>query len=125
MSAETVRVLVVDDEADTRESLKMLLELDGYTVEAAGSSKDAWAAMQRQLPDCVILDLHMPGGGGRDLTQRIREEYGSAIVVLVLTGSTLASDQDEVEHAGADYVMHKPLELERLRKILPRIDGVS
>lgn len=121
-SAETVRVLVVDDEADTRDSLKFLLELDGYTVEAAGSNDEAWAAMQRQLPDCVILDLHMPGGSGRDLTQRIRAEHGSGIVVLVLTGSTLAADQNAVEHAGADYVLHKPLELERLRRILPRID---
>ncbi|HZF80451.1 MAG TPA: response regulator [Rubrivivax sp.] len=123
MTPEIVRVLVVDDEADTRESLKFLLELDGYTVDSAASSKEAWALMEQQLPDCVILDLHMPGGNGRELTQRIRDTHGSGIVVLVLTGSTLASDQTQVEHAGADYVMHKPLDLERLRKILPRIEN--
>ena len=66
MTPEIVRVLMVDDEADTRESLKFLLELDGYTVGSAAGSQEAWSLMEQQLPDCGILDLHMPGGNGSD-----------------------------------------------------------
>jgi CheY-like chemotaxis protein len=112
-------ILVVDDDADSRDSLKMLLELDGYRAFTAASADEAIKAVATQQPICVILDLHMPGVGGVELAQRIRAAHGNAIVLLVLTGSTSADDEDAAERSGVDYVLHKPVDPARLRRLLP------
>lgn len=120
-AGEEVRVLVVDDEMDARESLKALLELDGYKVFTAGGAEDAMGALAEHDPDCVILDLAMPKVGGAMLAQRIRAERGSHIVLIVLTGSVLDDDHRDAEMAGVDYVLRKPLDALRLHRMLPPI----
>jgi CheY-like chemotaxis protein len=63
----------------------------------------------------------MPEVGGAELAQRIRSTYGSGVVLIVLTGSVETSDQDEAEQAGVDIVLHKPVDMDRLRGIVPRV----
>ena len=61
--------------------------------------------------------------GGAELAQRIRSANGTGILLIVLTGSVEASDQDEAERSGVDCVLHKPLDVDRLRRILPRVES--
>ena len=115
-------ILVVDDDADVRDSLRVLLELDGHHAVTASCAEEAIGAIVAHQPVCVILDLLMPGVGGADLAKRIRREIGSDIVLLALTGSVRESDQDAAERSGVDYVLHKPLDVGRLRRMLPRVN---
>jgi CheY-like chemotaxis protein len=116
-------VLVVDDDDDCRDSLQELLERDGHFAMSASSADEAMSVIAAHQPLCVILDLGMPEVGGAELAQRIRSAYGTGIVLIVLTGSVEASDQDEAEQSGVDYVLHKPLDVDRLRRILPRVES--
>lgn len=114
-------VLIVDDEPDAREALKAALEIDGYRTLSASTADEALALMATHEPVCVILDLLMPGVGGTELTQRIRAAHGTAVVLIALTGSTRPADEAAAETAGIDYVLRKPLDIKRLRTILPRV----
>jgi CheY-like chemotaxis protein len=113
-------ILVVDDDADSRDSLRMLLEIDGHLVLTASSAEEAMSAISDHHPVCVILDLLMPKVDGVELARQIRLAHGTGIVLLVLTGSVRQSDQDSAERSGVDFVFHKPLEVDRLRRVLPR-----
>jgi CheY-like chemotaxis protein len=115
-------ILLVDDDPDVRDSLKALLELDGHPTVTASSAQEAIAAIAAHEPICVILDLLMPGVGGAELARRIRAENGNGMVLLALTGSVRESDQEAAERSGVDYVLHKPLDVDRLRRILPRVN---
>ena len=115
-------ILVVDDDSDIRDSLKALLELDGHHALTASCAEEAMTAIAAHQPICVILDLLMPGVGGAELARRIRSENGSGIVLLALTGSVRPSDEETAERSGVDYVLHKPLDVGRLRRMLPRVN---
>ena len=115
-------VLVVDDDDDFRAVLQKLLEEDGHPTVCAASAEEAIGLLATQQPICVILDLGMPKVGGAELARRIREAHGNGVVLIVLTGSADEAEQDDAERAGVDYVLHKPLNMDRLRSILPRID---
>ena len=60
-ASEGVRVLVVDDDPDIRAVVGMALEDEGYAVEAAGDGAEGLAAVERQRPDVILLDMRMPG----------------------------------------------------------------
>lgn len=121
MAREDVRVVVVDDHADTCAAVKKLLELDGYNVRTAGTAREALAVIAEHRPVCVILDLGLPDAAGVDLARRLRSRDGTGTVIIVLTGSSRPDDQAAAEAAGADYVLHKPLDVAMLGKMLPPI----
>jgi len=81
----TLNVLVVDDEATVRDTLRQLLEKKGYHVTLAGGGAEALGLMRQQRPALVILDLQMPGMDGAETLEQIREEWGE-IPVVVHTG---------------------------------------
>jgi CheY-like chemotaxis protein len=119
MTQDDVRVVVVDDDSDTRESMQALLEVVGYDVRTAGDAEEAMAVVAAHQPLCVILDLGLPEVTGAELTGQLRSLYGSELVIIVLTGSTRPEDQEAAELAGVDYVLHKPLDVARLERLLP------
>src|SRR5678816_903522 len=61
------RILVIDDESAIRDSLKMILEYEGYQFMGAVSGQDGLAAIQRERPDAVLLDIKMPGMDGMEV----------------------------------------------------------
>ena len=115
---EDVPVVIVEDDPDAREALKALVELDGYRVHTAASAEQAKAIIAEHAPLCVILDLGLPGASGIDLAQNLRATLGTSLVVIAVTGSASAEDQRAAEAAGVDYLLHKPLDIERFRRIL-------
>lgn len=121
MPKDDVRVVVVDDHVDTRDTVKQLLDLDGYNVRVARDAREALVVIAEHKPLCVLLDLGLPDLPGAELAQRLRALHGSGTVIIVLTGSTRPEDQAAAEAAGADFVLHKPLDVAVLRKMLPPI----
>ena len=115
---EDVPVVIVEDDPDARDALKALVELDGYRVHTAASAEQAKAIIAEHQPLCVILDLGLPGASGIDLAQSLRSTLGNTLVVIAVTGSVALEDQLAAEAAGVDYLLHKPLDIDRFRRIL-------
>ena len=115
---EPVSVVIVEDDPDACEALKALVELDGYRVHTAASAEQAKVAVAVHAPLCVILDLGLPGASGIDLVQSLRATQGHAVVLVALAGPFAREDPNDAEAAGVDYLLHKPLDIERFRHIL-------
>lgn len=111
-------VLVVDDDADIRDSLALALELDGYRVAVARNGLEAWELLARQVPRLVLLDLGMPVLDGAGLLSLIREDARlRALPVFVVTAfTTLAADV----RARASGCLHKPFALEKILALASR-----
>jgi len=107
------RILVVDDEAEIRRSVKMILEYEGYEVLEASSGPDAIAIVEREAPDLVFLDIKMPGMDGLDALQRIRTS-NDALPVVIISGHGTVSTAVEATKAGAFDFIEKPLTTERV-----------
>ena len=105
------RVLVVDDNVDTAESLSLLLRLRGYEVEIA---YDGPAALKRAAsfhPEAVLLDIGLPGLDGYQVASRLRRRRRTAKVLLVaLTGYGQEEDQRRSQEAGFDHHLTKPVD---------------
>ncbi len=107
------RVLVVDDEAGVRESLRMVLQ-DDCELVLAGTAEEALGVLGATPPDLVLLDLVMPGRGGLALLEEVRA-LPQAPPVVVLTGTTAVSTAVEAMKLGAADYLTKPFEVEALR----------
>ena len=104
-----VRVLVVEDEPDTRELLLFLLESAGARVTAVGSTAAALAALRGAEADVVISDIAMPGGDGYSLIQGMRE-LPSAPPAIALTAYGDADEEQRLLREGFDVYLSKPVE---------------
>lgn len=112
-------VLIVDDNADSAESLAMLLELYGYTASVAPDGPSALIHCRDALPQVAILDIGMPGMDGYELARRLREEHAGAPLMLVaLTGFGDAAVALKAKQAGFDHRLVKPLDLKALQALL-------
>ena len=117
--AERLRVLVVDDNPDSTESLAALLKRLGHEVETAADGIEACERAERFRPDVVLLDLRMPRLDGYGAARRIRlAPWGAGIVLVAQTGWGQESDRRLAEDAGFDFHLTKPVNLVALRKIL-------
>jgi two-component system CheB/CheR fusion protein len=115
---EDVPVVIVEDDPDACQALKALVELDGYRVHTAASAEQAKEVIAEHSPLCVILDLGLPGASGIDLAHSLRSTQGNSLVVIAVTGSVAPEDLHAAEEAGVDYLLHKPLDIDRFRRIL-------
>lgn len=114
------RILVVDDNADMRESLRMLLGQLGYVTEGARDGQQA-LDLQRQRPfQVLITDIFMPGKDGIETIEAFRREWPQIRIVAMSGGGTLAT-RDYLGLApdiGADAILRKPFTLETLQEVL-------
>jgi DNA-binding NtrC family response regulator len=106
-------LLVVDDEAGVRESLRMLFKGD-CEVAAVGSVEEAEHYLRDSSPDLILLDLVMPGRSGLDLLAALSEQDERPPVVVLTASKTVATAVEAMKRGAADYVT-KPFEVEALR----------
>ena len=107
------RILVIDDEAAVRDSLKMILEYDGYDCLLAPGGQDGLVRIEKDSPDLVFLDVKMPGMDGLDVLRRIRERDDTLPVVMI-SGHGTVSTAVEATKLGATDFLEKPLSTERV-----------
>ncbi len=107
------RVLVVDDESSIRDSLRMILEYEGYGVVEAATGESALAEVRRRSPDAVVLDIKMPEMDGLTVLRKFRER-GFEMPVLIVTGHGDVATAVEATRRGAYDFLEKPLERDRL-----------
>jgi CheY-like chemotaxis protein len=117
------RILVVDDNRDAADSLRMLLQLDGHDVHVAYDGASALDQAARRRPQVVLLDIGMPGIDGREVARRIRAQaVGEPATLIALTGWGKAQDRGLSEAAGFDHHLVKPVELDTLYALLDGLD---
>lgn len=115
-------ILVVDDQEDIRLLLQLTLAPLGWALHMAGDGHTALRLANELRPDCVILDVMMPGGlDGYAVCRALRADPATAHAYIVLLSARgQQRDVDEGRRAGADYYMLKPFSPVELLDILPR-----
>ena len=107
------RILVIDDELAIRESLRMILEYDGYECLLAPTGQEGIALVERETPDLVFLDIKMPGMDGLEALRRIRD-LDEILPIVMISGHGTVSTAVEAIKLGAFDFLEKPLASERV-----------
>ena len=113
-------VLVVDDDADMRLTLKLALELAGYRVVEAANGREAIERQRAAPADIVITDIFMPDSDGFEAIDGLRRQF-PATKVIVMSGGAQLTRRDylpDAELIGADATLQKPFDIEKLLKTL-------
>src|SRR5207253_6142309 len=107
------RILVIDDEAAIRDSLKMTLEYEGYDFVGAATGQEGLALVERETPDLVMLDIKMPGMDGLEVLDRLRN-MSETLPIVVISGHGTIETAVEATKKGAFDFIEKPLASERV-----------
>ncbi|HUF92877.1 MAG TPA: ATP-binding protein, partial [Candidatus Limnocylindria bacterium] len=115
------RVLIVEDNADARESLCLFLQLVGHEVATAEDGPRALATLQTFQPDVAVIDVGLPGMDGYAVAHAIRQRPdGTRMCLIALTGYGQAEDQRRALDAGFDIHLTKPIDPEKIQHLLAR-----
>ncbi len=114
MSGSRRRVIVVEDDSETREFVARALREDGLEVQTAARAESARNLLRAGEVDLVVLDVGLPGVTGLDLCAELRRD-GSAVPILMLTARTDVASRVEGLESGADDYLGKPFALAELR----------
>jgi PAS domain S-box-containing protein len=116
------RILVVEDHADAREALRLLLKNEGHVVEVAASGQEGVEKALALRPEVAIVDIGLPGLNGYEVAKRIRSaEGGKDIHLVALTGYGQQEDRRRAREAEFDAHLVKPLDPAELGRILARV----
>ena len=115
----SARILIVEDNADAAEGLRMLLELRGHQVSVCHDGSVALECAQKQPPDLILIDIGLPGMNGYEVAQRFRSDPQFATTVLVaLTGYGRPEDREKSLAAGFDRHLTKPVDPQFLMELV-------
>jgi CheY-like chemotaxis protein len=112
-----LRVLLVEDDREVRDTLAQLLMLDDHSVDRAASGQEALELFQPGAYDVACSDLGMPGMNGWELIGQLRER-DPALVTVLLSGWGAQIDPAEARARGADFIVAKPIDLQELHTAL-------
>ncbi|MFT3839079.1 MAG: ATP-binding protein [Myxococcaceae bacterium] len=113
-----MRLVVVEDNADIRETLKDLLEMEGHQVEAAPDGISGLALINRSRPELAFVDLGLPGLDGFQVAEQVRELLGPSVWLVALSGYGQPEDRERALKAGFDAHLTKPLDARGLQNAL-------
>lgn len=121
MNADAPRVLVIDDNADMRTLVRLVLEREGFRVEAAANGEEGLEALKRFPADVVLSDIFMPRKDGIETIEAVRSTYPKIKIIAMLAGATEAHLADYLPIAvqvGAAAFLRKPFKPQELIEIL-------
>jgi FixJ family two-component response regulator len=113
MQEQRPRVAVVDDDGSVRRALERLLRAAGFDVQSFASAPEFFCSLETQRPNCIVLDLHMPGINGLEVQRRLLEAE-IHVPVVVITGHDEPQTRAQCLNAGAADYLCKPLNDEAL-----------
>jgi len=117
-------ILVVEDQEDNRQIVRDLLTTTDYQVMEAENAEEALAAVAKQRPDLILMDIQLPIMDGYEATRRIKADPGlNGIPIIAVTSYALSGDEEKARAAGCDDFVPKPFSprelLAKIRKYLP------
>jgi CheY-like chemotaxis protein len=119
------RVLIVDDNRDSADSLAMLLRIAGNQTFMAHDGLEAIEAVEQYRPDVILLDIGLPKLNGHEVCRHVREKsWGRDIVVIALTGWGQDEDRRKSEEAGFNGHLVKPVNYDELLELLSSLTNV-
>ena len=107
-------VLIVDDDAQVRELVRVALTLEGYSVREAGGAEEGMAAVEQGRPDLILLDVRMPQVDGWEMLRRLQERHGTDAIPVVMFSGHLDDAERAAAARGARGFVGKPFELRQL-----------
>ena len=113
------KLLIADDERHVAEGLQMLLAEEGYTADMATDGEEAWEKVQTGDFGLVLADLKMPKLDGLELFARMREKGIDSEIIIITGKGTVASAVEAMRNGAYDYLT-KPLDIDRLKALIPR-----
>lgn len=120
------KILIVDDDQDTRQLLKIRLAAAGYETAFAADAVTAIAAVRKEQPDLILLDMGLPGGDGVVVMERLKTFPALAhIPVVVVSAREQSSTQTRATDAGAQAYVQKPIDNEELLAAISSALGTS
>jgi CheY-like chemotaxis protein len=120
-AARSLRVLVIEDDADMRDSMRDLLHLWGHVPEGAADGLEGLAQVLLFKPDVALVDLGLPRMDGYEVARQIRgQEGGRDVLLIALSGYGQPADREAADAAGFDQYIVKPPDLVQLESLLAR-----
>jgi DNA-binding response OmpR family regulator len=119
--AETKRILLVDDDQEIVESMRLALEASGYQILVARDGNQGLAMAEREDPDLVILDMMMPKRSGFLVLEKLRRTRRIPIRVIMITANEGGRHKAYAEMLGVDDYIRKPFAMDRLLESVNRL----
>ncbi|MBN8627939.1 MAG: response regulator [Planctomycetes bacterium] len=119
----TKRILLVDDDYEIIESLRMLLEAKGYSILIARDGNQGLAMAEREDPDLMILDMMMPKRSGFLVLEKLRRSRPVPMKIIMITANEGSRHKAYAEMLGVDDYIRKPFAMDRLLESVERLVG--
>lgn len=119
----TKKILIADDDPSIVDSLKMLLELEGYEVKTTTNGETIYK-MEKEYPDLLLLDIWMSGQDGREICKYLKREPHTKNIPVIMISASRDVKQSAID-SGADDFIEKPFEQEELLKKIILYIGVA
>jgi two-component system, cell cycle response regulator DivK len=117
-------VLLIEDNAESRELLRDVLEFDGYEVAEAVSAEEGLVIARSRKPALILMDIQLPKMNGIDALKIIRADPElSSIPVVAVTASVMLQEEHRVKDAGFDAFQRKPINVKATRELITRLAG--
>ena len=120
MAESLKRILVVDDEENTRIALTRLLSREGYEVLTAANGLEALSSLRNNPAELIITDLNMPEMNGLTFLRELNREYPASNVIMITAFGEVESYLEALNLGAFEY-LNKPLRLEELRKVMGKM----
>ncbi len=124
MAEQLKRILVVDDEENTRLALKRLLNREGYEVQTAANGREALNSLNSSPVELIITDLNMPEMNGLTFLKELNRQYPASNVIMITAYGEVESYLEALNLGAFEY-LNKPLRLDELRKVMGKMFPAS
>jgi CheY-like chemotaxis protein len=115
------RILLVEDDADTRFAMATLFEMEGFEVDLAGDGEEAFNKAIAFLPDLIVTDINMPRVSGLDLIKMVKHDERLRCIPVVAMSAVERKQLNRAEELGAIAVYQKPVEYDQLFALITRV----
>jgi len=115
------RILLVEDDADTRSALAMLFEMEGFDVMTAGDGEEAYDQAVNERPDLIVTDINMPKVDGLSLIKMIREDGRTDGIPIVAVSAIDKQHLNQAKELGAVAVAQKPIEFDQFLSLIAKV----